>query len=112
MQRRELVNSPAIEQGEEIMQRSAMVEQLKNYIVEQVLDGRDIGVDETTPLLEWGIINSLETMRLLSFIEKQFGVEIPMDSLVADHFTNLATLTNLIIELAEPRKAVEQPEII
>jgi acyl carrier protein len=94
------------------MQRSAIVEQLKNYIVERVLEGRDIGIDETTPLLEWGIINSLETMRLLSFIERQFGIEIPMDNLVADHFTNLTALTNLIMALAEPQKAAEQPETI
>ena len=82
------------------MQQSEVMEQLKAYISNQILDGKDIGLNETTPLLEWGIINSLEITRLLSFIQVQFHVSIPLHQLVADQFTDLSSITHLVMESA------------
>jgi acyl carrier protein len=82
------------------MQQSAVVVQLKRYIVETILDGEDEGLTESTPLLEWGLINSLELIGLLSFIQQQFHVDIPSDKIVADNLANLAVLANLVIEQA------------
>lgn len=78
------------------MQRAEVVEQLKNYIVLQVLDGKNIGLDETTPLLEWGVINSLEIMRLLSFIQRQFHVDISSDQMVATNFVNISAIADMV----------------
>jgi acyl carrier protein len=80
------------------MQRLIIVEQLKRYIAQDVLGGKDIGLDETTPLLEWGIINSLEIVRLLSFVRKQFAVDIPADKLIADSFTSVSSVADLVLE--------------
>jgi len=86
------------------MQRSEVLEQLSQYIAGKVLDGKDIGLNETTPLLEWGIINSLEIVRILSFIQETFGVDISADKMVADHFANLASLTDLVLETAKEQQ--------
>ena len=80
------------------MQRSTVLEQLKRYIAQDVLEGNDIGLDETTPLLEWGIINSLEMAGLVSFIHQQFAVKIPSEKLVATSFANISSLTDLVLE--------------
>jgi acyl carrier protein len=80
------------------MQRNLIVEQLERYIAQNILEGRDIGLDETTPLLEWGIINSLEMVKLLSFMRQQFDANIPVDKLVADYFTDIASITELVLE--------------
>ncbi len=82
------------------MQRCDVVEQLKGYIVETILDGEDEGLNESTPLLEWGVINSLELVGLLSFIQQQFHVEIPGEKISADHLANLAALSDLVMEQA------------
>ncbi len=79
------------------MQRATVIEQLKRYIAQDVLGGKDIGLDETTPLLEWGIINSLEMVKLLSFIRKQFAVDIPTEKLVADSFTSVSSIADLVL---------------
>ena len=79
------------------MQRATVIEQLKRYIAQDVLGGKDIGLDETTPLLEWGIINSLEMVKLLSFIRKQFAVDIPADKLSADSFTSVSSVADLVL---------------
>ena len=80
------------------MQRDEIMKQLKIYVAEQVLDGKDIGLDETTPLLEWGIINSLEMVKLLRFIHQQFSIDIPTEKLVADSFTDVVSIANLVLE--------------
>jgi len=80
------------------MNRTVIVEQLKNYIARDVLGGKDIGLDETTPLLAWGLINSLEMVKLLRFIRQCFNVDISIDKLSADSFTDIASIANLILE--------------
>ena len=80
------------------MNRTTIVEQLKSYIAQDVLGGKDIGLDEKTPLLEWGIINSLEMVRLLRFVHQRFGVDIPTDKLIADSFTDIVSIANLVQE--------------
>jgi acyl carrier protein len=79
------------------MQRDVVRKQLTKYIAQDVLEGKDIDLDETTPLLEWGIINSLEMVKLLSFIREQFGVDIPTDKLVADSFTSILQFLSMEI---------------
>ena len=79
------------------MQRIEVLEQLKNYITKQVLDGKNIGLDETTPLLEWGVINSLEIVRLLTFSRTQFNVDIPNNQMIAENFMNLSVITDMVM---------------
>jgi len=86
------------------MQRADVVAELKQFIAEAILDGKDVGLDESTPLLEWGVINSLEIVRLLGFIQVQFHVEIPGEKVTANHFANLAVLSDLVMEQANIRK--------
>ncbi len=80
------------------MEGTRILEELRDYIANQVLDGKDIGLDATTPLLEWGVLNSIEIVRLVSFIHSHFGIEISIDELTADRFTNLEAITNLILD--------------
>jgi len=84
---------------EQSMQHAAIVEQLKHYIAQNVLDGEDIGLDETTPLLEWGVMNSLEIVSITAFIHEHFHVEVPAERLDAESFSNLNSIANLILEL-------------
>nr|BBH87120.1 hypothetical protein KTC_18710 [Thermosporothrix sp. COM3] len=88
-----------------MLPKAELIERLKTYIVQQVLDGRSFGLDENTPLLEWGIINSMEMVRLLAFIREQFQVDIPPHQMVATHFTNLDTIAELILQTASKQQA-------
>lgn len=88
------------------MQYNEIAIQLKDYLAQVVLDGKDIGLDERTPLLEWGVINSLEIVRLLGFIQTTFGIEVPADQLTADRFVDISSIASLIIEQGETSKPV------
>ena len=82
------------------MTETEILDSLKNYVSNELLDGENIGLDASTPLLEWGIINSIEMARLVTFIQNRFGVEVPADKIVIQHFKNLTAITNLVLELA------------
>ncbi len=83
------------------MERRDVLEQLRTYIVEQVLDGKHLDVDETTPLLEWGVINSIEIVRLLTFIRKQFALDVPPTQMIAENFVNLNAITDIVMSHQE-----------
>lgn len=80
------------------MQRTTIIEQLQRYIAQDILRGKDIGLDETTPLLEWGIISSLQMVKLMNFISQEFDVDIPPDKLIAEYFTTISSIASLVVE--------------
>lgn len=74
---------------------------LTEYIANEVLDGEDIGLEPTTPLIEWGVINSMEIARLVSFVDERFGVTIPSDKITIEHFKTIDAITALVEEGAD-----------
>lgn len=81
------------------MNQSEVLASLKGFISREILDGKDIGLDGSTPLLEWGIINSMEMARLVSFIHDRFGVEVPGDRITIAYFKDLDSIAGLVLEL-------------
>jgi acyl carrier protein len=75
----------------------ATFEQLKAYFELRVLDEVEEEIDEYTPLLDWGFINSLEIARLVAFINETFMIDIPAEKMAPTMFQNLHTITNLVI---------------
>lgn len=82
------------------MEHARVLDTLRTYVAREILDGRDMGLDERTPLLEWGIINSMEMAKLLTFIERQFHVAIPGDQVQAESFQDLTSIADLVIASA------------
>ncbi|MEM9455607.1 MAG: acyl carrier protein [Myxococcota bacterium] len=85
------------------MQQQQVIEILREYIAREVLDGKDIGLEASTPLLEWGVLNSFEITRLISFMTGRFGVTVPSNKAVGTHFQDLRSLSSLIIDLTQQR---------
>ena len=79
------------------MQREEILQQLVDYVAKEILDGQDDDLDGETPLLEWGIINSMEITRMLAFIKATFGVEIPGEQVLPTHFQDLNSVTDLVV---------------
>ncbi|XVV06145.1 acyl carrier protein [Actinosynnema sp. CA-248983] len=82
------------------MEREEVLEELTGFIRDKVLDpsaGVEIGPD--TPLLEWGILNSLSTTALVVFIQERFGVEVPAERMVGRNFRDLNGITALVLDL-------------
>jgi len=86
------------------MGQSGVIQGLKEYVAKELLEGQDIGLDETTPLLEWGIINSIEMARLVTFIENRWSVSVPEEMIVIQHFQSIESIAALVDQLAAGAK--------
>ena len=71
---------------------------LKTFITENLLDGEGDDLEDHTPLLELGIIDSMAMVSLLTFIQKKLGVSIPDDKVSPRHFQSINSLQKLILE--------------
>jgi clorobiocin biosynthesis protein CloN5 len=74
------------------------------FIRERFLSGDPQGeLEETTPLLEWGILNSLNTAMLIGYIRQEFGTFVALEKVDAATFRSVATITSMLCEpAAEP----------
>ena len=74
-----------------------VLDRLREFVEVELLDGQEKGIEPSTPLLEWGLIDSFSLVRLVSFIHKSFGVDLPPDQLKPDTFQSLAVLTDHVM---------------
>jgi len=81
------------------MSNSIIADSLRRYIANEILDGKELELENSTPLLEWGVLNSMEITRLISFIEKEFQIEIPNEKIIIENLKDIDTITKLILEI-------------
>ena len=68
-------------------------EVVRNFILEHFLPGEDPkNLTDQTELKESGILDSLSTLKLVSFLEEEFKIELEANDLEAG---NLATVANI-----------------
>lgn len=83
------------------LSRDVLGEQLSSYIEENFLSGTErSSIQPDTPLLEWGVLNSMNTAMLLSHIRKHVGVTVPPVYVTGRHFKNVASIADLVYELS------------
>lgn len=72
-------------------------EQVRHFILENFLPGEDPrNLTDETELKESGILDSLSTLKLVSFLEERFGVEFEANDLEAGNLASLASIERLV----------------
>jgi acyl carrier protein len=66
------------------------------FIGNTFLGGQARDLDATTPLLDLGILDSMTTLVLLAFIEKQFGVAIAVQNVKPEDLRSVGDIAALI----------------
>ncbi|MEV4497593.1 hypothetical protein C7C45_11230 [Micromonospora arborensis] len=61
--------------------------------------GSEPGLTAQTPLLEWGVLNSLRLTQLLGFIRDELQVDVSPELIVGRNFRDLDAITRLVISL-------------
>ena len=82
------------------MNRDFILRKLEGFVVKELLDGAKGDLNENTPLLQWGILDSLAMVRMLSFIEEDFSIEVPDESVRPEYFESLGRLADLLVRLS------------
>jgi acyl carrier protein len=76
-----------------------LYDQLAGYVRREFLGDSTAPLDADSPLLEWGILNSMNTARLLTYIREEIGVTVPPTCITGTHFKNLGAVTALVRSL-------------
>ncbi|WP_406334217.1 acyl carrier protein [Streptomyces sp. NBC_00203] len=83
--------------------RDELIAQLTEFVQDRLLAEPDSqGISPDTPLLEWGILTSINTAQLLTFIRDELGTNIPPTELTGTNFQNLDSITDLLLSLRTP----------
>jgi acyl carrier protein len=70
---------------------------LRTHILEQYLDGADPDeLTDDTPLITGGILDSISTVMLVSYLEKQFGVEFQAHEMGVDHLDTVDLIVSTV----------------
>jgi len=82
------------------VRRSAVdetVEAIKSFILEQFLPGESPDqLTESTPLVTGGILDSLATLKLVTFLEEKFQIEIQPHEVDAENLDTLVHIAKLV----------------
>lgn len=83
-------------------QREEILRRLTDYVRRELLGeegtaGTELRPD--SPLLEWGILNSLNTTRLVAFLRTELAVDVPPTHITGRHFHSLNAVTDLVLSL-------------
>ncbi len=80
------------------MTRTEISSRLLGFIRERFLDDdQKSDLDEGTPLLDWGILNSMNTTILLTFIRTEFESAVGPASITGQNFKDVNSITSLIL---------------
>ena len=82
------------------MSRDEMLNELKEFVGRELLDGRDNGLDEHTPLLAWGVVDSLSVAELVSFTSERFEIDVPQAEVTPENLADLDAYVSMLMRLA------------
>ena len=75
----------------------ATIAATKQYILDRFLQGEDPrNLTPTTPLITGGILDSLGTLELVTFLEERFGVELEAADVDATRLDTLERIASLV----------------
>ena len=79
------------------MDRQAIHNTVKTYILEQFLAGEDPNeLTGDTPLMTTGILDSLATLKLVTYLEEKFDIAVEAHEADSENLNTLDLITDLV----------------
>ena len=77
--------------------KSQIAGTVKSYIMQEFLPDDDPEVlDDDTPLISGGILDSIATVKLVTHLEKLYGVRFQPHEMSVDHLDTLSDIGDLV----------------
>ncbi len=72
-------------------------EVVKQFIMTEFLPGEDPAeLTPSTPLITGGVLDSLATMKLVTFLEERYGITFQAHEVDSEHLDTLTTIASLV----------------
>jgi len=70
---------------------------IREFLVNEVLYDRDVkDLKAEDPLITRGLLDSLSILKTVTFCEERFGISIPDQEVLPDHFESVRTIAALV----------------
>ena len=70
---------------------------VKNFILKEYLPGEDpAALTDTTPLMTTGILDSIAVLKVVNFLESEFGITIEPHEAVVENLNTLLDMAQLV----------------
>jgi acyl carrier protein len=82
---------------EDIMSEQEILENVKSYLIREFLPGEDPdSLTNDTPLISGGILDSISTVKLVTFLEETYGIEFQAHEISSDNLETLDDILNSV----------------
>jgi acyl carrier protein len=76
----------------------AVKHKIKDYLMQEFLPGEDPAeLTDTTPLITGGILDSIATLKLVTFLEDEYGVTFAPHEVDKENLDTVARIVRLLI---------------
>jgi len=76
---------------------SEFKERLKTFIMTEVNPERQLdALGDDEPLLESAIIDSLGVLKIMAFMDEEFGIDLSAEQIKLENFKDVATICGLV----------------
>lgn len=70
---------------------------VRRFLSRELLTGEEAEeLDDATPLVSGGIVDSISTLKLVSFLEERFDIELEAHEVDAEHLDTLERIERLV----------------
>ena len=79
---------------------TALIEgKIRDYIDRSILQGQGADLTPSTSLFDLGILDSFALFGLVAYIADEFQVTVPLESVTAEHFKDIAAIARVVQSL-------------
>lgn len=76
---------------------------IRNFILANIIKDNSVELTDDTPLLTGGLVDSLGIVRLVTFIEDNQGIKVPLEDITIENFETLDLLDAYLDTRTAPR---------
>jgi len=87
---------------------ASIKDQIRDYITESAKYAGVTGITDSTSLIDAGVIDSLQLVRVVSFLEETFGVSVADEEIVPKNFESIDGMERLVLDKLAGRGAAAQ----
>jgi acyl carrier protein len=70
---------------------------VREYILKEFLLGESDGLTETTPLITGAILDSIGTLKLVSFLEERYAITFRAHEVDTKYLNTISDISNLVL---------------
>lgn len=76
---------------------SDLKDRIKQFIMTEVNPDRNLErIDDDEPLVDSGIVDSLGVLKIMSFLDEEFGIDLSAGQIKLENFNSVALICKLV----------------